>query len=487
MKHATQRTHPKNRWLHSLVLVIFSFIAAASTFQPQASNPVWSKAIDITNGAGRNQRTPGVMACDAYQNLHIFFADQAEEGAAIFYRNDASGTLSFPNDVVRVQDPRVYNLRVAISPHDDTVHLTWVNLAANGVMYYSTAPLYRAGDATAWTKPIVMAASVNNSDVAVDPDGGLHLVYSVARDEGISGEVFHQVSTDSGMNWSDPELVFSRTFTEPSFVMPWMDIDQKGRIHLAISMRSYDYGVASEVGYIRTLDDGATWSEYRMVQETGTEWQGVAYIDVYAFGEDEIHITWHDPRRMHIYSMDGGNTWSQPDEIIVMGAAFGGPNELAMDSSGTLHVVTAISYGVYHSTWENQRWGAASMVDNQDNDPHGQNLVVCQGNQLHVVYWDRIGELTVWYSTRQVNAPHLERKPIPQPENVSLNQPVNDENPTGLLPTPTSNNIRETLAAEVPPTPGTTRMTLTKLLSGVVPSLLLIVVVIILVVAKVRR
>jgi hypothetical protein len=96
-------------------------------------------------------------------------------------------------------------------------------------------------------------------------------------------------------------------------------------------------------------------------------------------------------------------------------AAFGGPNQLVKDSAGTVHVITGVVNGVYSARWDGAEWSSPERIDDRNIDPHGQNMVVSQGNQLHVVYYDRIGSNKVWYSSRRVEAPHIERRPLPKP------------------------------------------------------------------------
>ncbi len=96
-----------------------------------------------------------------------------------------------------------------------------------------------------------------------------------------------------------------------------------------------------------------------------------------------------------------------------LGAAFGGVNELVKDSAGTIHVILAVADGVYTLPWDGVRWGDPEQIDNRYIDPHEQHMIVCQGNQLHVVYYDRTGQNTVWYTTRQVSGPNKARQPLP--------------------------------------------------------------------------
>ena len=98
-----------------------------------------------------------------------------------------------------------------------------------------------------------------------------------------------------------------------------------------------------------------------------------------------------------------------------LGAAFGGRNQLVKDSAGTLYVVTAVADGVYSASRNSSQWNAPEQIDDRYIDPHGQVMIACQGNQLHIAYYDRTGDNKVWYSTRTVDAPHINREPFPTP------------------------------------------------------------------------
>jgi hypothetical protein len=184
------------------------------------------------------------------------------------------------------------------------------------------------------------------------------------------------------------------------------------RIHVGLTQRSGAYGVFYEAGYVRSEDGGETWDPYVTIDDTSGTFQGVEWIAPYTFGDDEVHLTWHDPRRLHIQSMNGGKTWSTPEEIMALGTARWS-NHLAKDSSNRLYAVIAWSDGVYVVGRDDTGWGVPEQVDDRKIDPHGQHIVACQGNQLGVFYYDRTGDTSVWYSNRLVDAPHISRKPIP--------------------------------------------------------------------------
>jgi hypothetical protein len=424
--------------------------------------------VDLSEGVTTNWRAYPAMVCDQYQNLHVFWADNTDEGAAVYYRNDINNELSNPEDVVSVPDPRIHYLKAAINNKTDTLLLTWVSLSP-GTLYFSQAPLYDASLAKTWLYPVKLDYSVFNSAIAVDPQGLVHIVYAATDRDQLHYDVFHIVSEDDGINWSEPDLIFSTTFPQRAYIRVEMAIDGKSRIHVGMTLRYQQYGVYSEVGYTRSEDGGKTWTSYQKLDDK--RYPGAEWIAPYAFGDDEIHLTWHNPKRLDMVSMDGGKTWGEPLEIIRMGAAFGGPNMLVKDSANVLHAVTAISYGVYESTFDGEKWGQPEVIDVREIDPHGQDIVVCQGNQLHVAYYDRTGGETVWYAMKELtDTPRIARRAIPvptaTPTTTSIVLPTSMPTTT---PIPTETPIPTISVSEknVPPTG--TESPLTPLLFGLIP------------------
>jgi hypothetical protein len=395
--------------LIAIVLTSFSTKAVGSRIFETS----WTKPIDITGGVGGNNSFPSPI-CDSYQNMHLLWADSSEEGLAIFYQNDVNGYWSSPNDILYVPIQSIYYLSAIIDP-SDTIHLVFVNLDFNSNLYYSHAPLSNASNPRAWASTVILANNVVNPTIGVDSQGIVHIIYAASSDGGLYFDIFHFQSNDGGSNWTKPAVIYSIRFPQPSFIQSWMAIDERDRIHIGLTLRSQEYGLTSEVGYLRSQDGGNSWDPYITIDDSSTTFQGVAWLAPYTFEDDEIHLTWHDPRRMHQWSLDGGITWSTPNEIMALGAAFGGPNDLVKDSHGNLHVVTAISDGVFSAEWLSHEWGPPQLIDNRYIDPHGQRIIACQGNQLHVFYYDRTDIRTIWYSNRQLDAPQIARQSIPQP------------------------------------------------------------------------
>ena len=411
-----------------LLLMASTGLAEHAVAHAQDTAPGWTGPEDISYPLSEGSDLFGKLLCDPYQNLHVLWGKSHADGSEIYYRTDKDGSLSAPVDVLAVPDNLAVQLSAAISAPDTTIHLIWANRYVQGSVYYSRAPLADAANTRAWDQPRLLVSQADSVGIFADKSGALHVIYASFEAGGYMNAVYHMRSVDSGLTWSEPALVYQVAAAEPSYLITTAAIDEAGRMYVGITLRSQDYGVNSELGYIRSLDTGQTWQPYQVIAKQSEATPNVSVITPFAFGKDEIHLTWHDPRRMHMWSSDGGVTWSNPVEIIQLGAGFGGANYLAKDSAGVLRVVTGVASGIYVSTFANSRWLTPERIENRRMDPHGQEMVVCQGNQLHIVYDDRVlRDTTVWYAHKQVNAPHIEQIPIPPSKAPSATITVSPE------------------------------------------------------------
>jgi hypothetical protein len=411
-----------NRWallLTTLWLLVLLASAAPASAQEGAGAVAtgWSAPLELVGTSISENGGQSAIVCDPGQNLHIFWGGILDERGYVFYQNDASGEVSRAVDIIATNDVKVDHPAVAVSARDNTLHLIWASAYTGGKLYYSTAPLDRASDPKAWTTPIILHRNISSvsGSIVVDPAGTIHIVYGRSEDEGQQLLVDYIRSDDGGQRWSIPVSVASLVVPTPSEVYGKLAIDGKGRMHVGVTARSYEYGIRSEVGYVQSTDGGQTWSAYERVGEVSPGPAGVAYMGVYAFGDDEIHRTWHDyQNRMHQYSLDGGQTWSKPEIMVTMGAAFGGYNNLTRDSGDTIHAITGVKEGFYSLTYQNGGWTPPATVDDRDLDPHVWTIAACGGNRLHATYNSfNIGDQEVFYFTRQVAAPSIPRQPIP--------------------------------------------------------------------------
>jgi len=418
------------------LLLIFTLLAGTKGVCAQGPSADWPTPIDISAPLRDGLDLFGVLLCDPYQNLHILWGKGHESESEIYYRTDASGALSYPRDVLALPYPLAVRLSAAISEPGDVLHLIWQSAYIKGDVFYTRVPLFEAGDARAWDEPRLLVPEVDGAGLGVDRSGALHVFYTVSDAGGYRGSLYEMPSVDSGLTWGDPTLLYEATAPVPSSLGLSPTYDEAGRMHVGVTIRSLEYGAYSEVGYLRSPDGGQSWDPYVLVAQQSETTPNVSVLAPFVFGEDEVHLTWHDPRRMHMWSSDGGLTWSRPVEMIELGAGFGGANFLAKDSAGRLHAVVSVYGGVYTMEWDGSGWGRYVQIDNRRIDPHGQQLLVCQGNQLHVVYDDRVEQdTTVWYTHAEVSAPHIPQSPIPVPEQAVAVGPTLTAD-AGASPTP---------------------------------------------------
>lgn len=448
-------------------------MAGASNMGPTE----WSAPVDFSESPEIVSTNP-ILICDSGQNTHAMWAENDDQQMRVYYRTDRTGAWSVKNDILSAQS--IAFLDAAITPNG-TLHLVWVNGNTADLMYTS-APLQFAGDARRWQPSRLLISGLGATTsvmsgagtIRSDQNGRLNVIIARKDDESAQSHTLYYLhSDDNGTSWSEPATVATLVAPEPSYVFGGVALDQIGRIHVAWDMRSMQYASFSQLGYLRSVDGGISWSE-SVLLATGSRPFGVAMLAVFAFGKDEIHLTWDTPDRLHRWSQDGGDTWSAPVPIMALGAAFGGFNKLAKDSAGTLHVISAVGNGVYHATWNGSGWNPKEAVDTRSFDPHGQQFVICQGNRLHVAYYDRTGENEIWYSTKITNASELVRTVITAseatPTATPLVVPEPSITPTTSTATPPPNSSQEGTPNSSPTSSGMLPMII-----GVAPAGLLVI------------
>jgi hypothetical protein len=351
----------------------------------------------------------GFLVCDPYQNLHIFWQeDKGELGNSIYYMNDLAGFLTPALDIYYSTHRINYNSLIATG-NNHGLYLLWID-DITWELLFGRADISAAYDARSWQPPVSIADPVYGHNIKSDRWGNLHIIYDKMDTDNIHHSFYYLNSRDNGATWSDPYLVGEKKVPEPSITNISMAIDENGRIFVGIAYRSFDYEEFSELGYFRSKDNGVTWEDYVLFQNTSNGFRGgIDRLAFYTFGPNEVHATFHGPARSHVYSLDGGETWTQPQIITSMGYAFGGDNVLVKDSSGSLYALFASFTGVFLSQYMNNAWTSWEYVDDSPIDAHYQQMVVCQGNQLHIVYSGRI-DSTVWYTTRQLNSEPISRQ-----------------------------------------------------------------------------
>jgi hypothetical protein len=263
------------------------------------------------------------------------------------------------------------------------LHLVW--LGTNARLYYSRAPSAQACDARSWeTTALPISDQVLHGDIVVDADDILHVAYA-AR----AKDVYYMRSLDDGLSWTEPVAVSS---VQPmvATAFPSLAIDLEERVHIVWEQNQLPDGVPSlGLFYAWSQDDGQTWSSAVLFSEVEGEYTEPV---VAALDNGTVHLLWNGRiftrGRYHQWSIGGDPAWGSINEFVPknMGGGQTGPPGFATDSAGRLHVVTGTDETTY-AAWSGQNWSPAYDIASFQvfgNMEH-QNIAIAQGNVLYVV------------------------------------------------------------------------------------------------------
>jgi hypothetical protein len=160
------------------------------------------------------------------------------------------------------------------------------------------------------------------------------------------------------------------------------------------------------VFYSRSIDGGSTWSVPKVMAQGGFDQININVVD-----DNNIHVVWNGAAgtggRYHRWSSDGGQTWSDTEEVIPAGlGGTEGLPQLVSDQSGTVHMLTTHLGGcLWYTYLANQIWMPPSCISGERTLIEEPSLTVSEGNKLHAVFWDNRESL--WYTTGVTNAPAI--------------------------------------------------------------------------------
>jgi hypothetical protein len=259
-------------------------------------------------------------------------------------------------------------------------------------------------------------------------------------------------SEDGGYSWSSESRISQTNSADASANYLEGAIGPDGTIHVVWVEYQLPLGWPPlGLYYSHSNDGGLTWAR---ALELATE--NYNQINLVVTEENEIHCAWNGAAgtggRYHRWSPDGGETWGNTNEVIPAG--FGGSEgapQLAVDSLGTLHMITTYDQRVWYAFFQGMRWSQPQNLLSGDENgipPIGQYIdprtvrhiehpamALNAGNQLHVVFWDeRLSRNVIqyWYTTKQTSASGLELIPFPTPTAMpTLARPT--ANPGGVV------------------------------------------------------
>jgi hypothetical protein len=262
---------------------------------------------------------------------------------------------------------------------------------------------------------VAPAANVNGAPdavrIAAGPDGSLHVVWSEYQLPGGWPPLglYYARSTDGGQLWTAPLRFAGGEYNQPN-VLTGPD----GQVYLA--------------------------------------WTGAAGTGGKYFQE----------------SLNGGNTWEPQVDILPRGSGGGseGAPVLKLDSAGGIHMLFSNLGCVWHVSRSERSWSAPECASGTlPQDIEEPTLDIGLGNQAHVLYWTRNGQM--WHTRRTLPAPALDAAPLPTQPAPTATAVI----PT-VTPVPTATHLPD--FGPLPSASQPAEAGLWALAAGVAPALMLV-------------
>jgi hypothetical protein len=326
----------------------------------------WTSPERLSSEQG--QSSPPYMVSDQYGFIHLFWTESgfADTRPFIRYSRFDGETWSVPNDIYIADSPE--STVVFISPFVDSegmLHIIWSE-GILGPLMYTRAPAYDAISAKNWLKPVTIDATSFFGSLVVDSKGVLHVIYSDFYGE-VPG-IYYIRSEDDGQTWStplwlDPDIPEGQGSTNIN-----LGIDENDGLHALWHYIDTSSANGTWIRYAHSMDGGNTWTiptTIDMADESYDELR-MPYPEFLVSGE-QVHIIWAGnsrTNREYRYSTNAGQTLSPTTRILgdLIGQALGGG--LAVDSLGRVHYATQVRdpLGIYHTIWENGSWSIPNLI-----------------------------------------------------------------------------------------------------------------------------
>ena len=419
-------------WIGLLWIMTWPLVnTRAANINAEIDSVTWSEPIELSNP--NIQSWSPTIAADLAGNLHVMWSQTMSkepifsEGDTLYYTRWDGKNWTPAIDVLVSLDGGAEFPEITVTP-DGILHAVWGTGGNNSKLMYARAPACCANTPKNWSHPINLGGPVNlTTAITSDDKGNLHAAFASLE----TGNIVYLRSTDGGNTWPvwvNIDSIVSSKDDSPGY--PRLAVDKLGRVHMVWSVGPWP---GRYVMYSRSDDGGINWSIPRIIDryDSGSYENGYGpiFIDIETYGEDEIHLIWDGAptvERNHIWSSDGGNTWSKPSLVFpISGVGRSGWNDMVFDSDATAYAVALGQPWI--ASWSENTWSEATDIGNADGKAEWVRIAATRGNQLHVVWSLKKGEGTinsVWYVMGKTSAPPLSTHQLPN-----------------LLPTPTAADV----------------------------------------------
>jgi hypothetical protein len=323
-----------------MTMILSTSVYAAPGWEEDLMNPIPPDYYDII---GPDQYTEEehssispYLLIDADDNQHIIWSDSRNDidpddgdlTYEMFYKKiDANGNVLV--DDTRLTDATVIPLHLQKVPginrqfapvlaaemdSDDDIHITYTDysrhlfagdLRINAEVYYMklSGGLDTGGTAAAREDLVLVdeqrvstaGAHSGSSDIAIDSDGNVHMVWYDHRSAYWNWEIYYEkLSNDGDILIDDTRLTYYLDYC----AAPEIAIDSEDNLHVVF--KSYNWDGDMNYIYYMKLDNNANHLIYpTMITSEGKTTPnpyGKGYPLIVIDSEDNVHMAWHDER-----------------------------------------------------------------------------------------------------------------------------------------------------------------------------------------------
>ena len=311
----------------------------------------------------------GSILADQYGFVHVFWVETSliDARSAVYYSRFDGANWSSPFDIYATGPNGVIDHLSATIDQNGLLHLAWTAGGAfrQRPVYYTKVSVIDALSVRSWQSPIPIDIPAHLIALDVDSKGILHLLYT--RFYGSEPGVYYIRSEDQGETWSDstwldPDIPLYHSPFKMQF-----ETDDQDTLHAVWLYTPSDSTVGNWIRYSHSLDGGESWSLPFTIDknEEGSDKLRAADPIMKTVG-NTVHVIWAGGElnyRNHRYSTNSGETWNNPAQIFgeLNGQAF---DDLAVDEAGRMHFFGQIRYpqGIYHASWDQNHWSLPSLI-----------------------------------------------------------------------------------------------------------------------------
>ena len=319
----------------------------------------WSTVLQLS-ASGKSVDCVSAVV-DANGAAHVVWCEAGNSGDStnLYYARIDEGGIGQVVEVVAAQAGEIVQQPSLLADNSGWLHLVWSG-GKMGEIRYSRARIGEPGTVTNWSRGVLISGQVLGSapQITKDDARNVYVVYSVKVNEGRG--IYLVRSTDEGVNWEKPELVFDAESAGVGMVDHPALVVNSHTVHVAwVESAGPDLSPLS-IAYTRGVlgESGFEWAKPTVVMGAGFDQPRMEAADgrLHLLGRGRDNGLW--ARTTLLNEANWGTTIQIPEWYGFGDGKFGlsatGPAYEGGESM--LHLVGASQDGLSYEVWEEGRW-----------------------------------------------------------------------------------------------------------------------------------